>query len=76
VTSSIDLGLRSFALLGLAVLAGEDNKACLVVLQALRVEAKRLGTLVSSSVVNSDADSLGNLSVDASLLHNPNKWKQ
>lgn len=48
--------------------AGEDDQSGLVTLKALDVELQGLLTLVGSSVVDRNANSLGELSVDTSSL--------
>jgi len=47
---------------------GEDDKLCLVLLQAVHVGHHRTHRAVLTAVVNRDADSLGKLGVDASEL--------
>lgn len=63
-----DLSGTGVALLNNTSAAGEDDQSGLVTLEALDVELQGLLTLVGSSVVNRNANSLGELSVDASSL--------
>jgi len=63
-----DLSGTGVALLNNTSTAGEDDQSGLVTLETLDVKLQGLLTLVGSSVVNRNANSLGELSVDTSSL--------